>query len=220
MEARFREDYPGEFVITKTQWGAGKRTENREWIPNPIVNQHISGRAVCIGDTSAKEQYDYTRLQRHRGGLLSSLKLQTYGTSDIALEMPLDFAVEIDPTKLQLLKESAYYENNVVYTTARNCIANPGLFYLIPYAPHLVSRAILPYLAAFDGHKEVFLLGYTNDTDKANPRWINDLLEVFSAYPAVKFFLVGEQSNIPATLFELPNVEGLYYKQFFSYCDV
>jgi hypothetical protein len=37
MEARFRADYPGEFVIVNTVWEGGKRTEQREWIANPDV---------------------------------------------------------------------------------------------------------------------------------------------------------------------------------------
>lgn len=220
MEARFRDDYPGEFVVTKMTWSGGKRIEDREWVPNPIENQHISGRAACMGDTDFRQYFDYTRLQRHRGGLLSSLKLQTYGTGDIAVEMPLDFAVEIDPTRLQVLKEMGYHDKHVIYTTAKNCIADPGLYYLIPYAPRLATRAILPYLAAFDGHKEIFLIGYTKDTDMDNPRWIDNVIEVIQAYPAVKFFLVGEQTNIPPELLEPTNTEGLYLKEFISYCDI
>ena len=79
MEARFRVDYAGEFVITGSTWGSGKKTETREWIANPIENQHISGRAACIGSAFDQGTFDYTRLQRHRGGLLGSKKLQTYG---------------------------------------------------------------------------------------------------------------------------------------------
>ena len=72
MDARYRIDYPGEFVITHTRWAGGKKDETREWIANPIENHHISGRAACIGHTSEKQYFDYTRLQNHRGGLLGS----------------------------------------------------------------------------------------------------------------------------------------------------
>ena len=42
--------------------------------------------------------------------------------------MRLDFAVDTNYTNIQPLLESRYTENNIVYTTARNCIKNPGEF--------------------------------------------------------------------------------------------
>ena len=101
MEARYRQDYPGEFVITESKWSGGKKHEKREWIANPIVNQHLSGRAVAIGSSDDQERFDYRVLATHRGGLLGSLKLQTYGTAKIALQMRLDFTVDTDYNNLQ-----------------------------------------------------------------------------------------------------------------------
>ena len=49
IQERYRADYEGEFVITESRWSGGKKTQNREWVANPIDNQHISGRAACIG---------------------------------------------------------------------------------------------------------------------------------------------------------------------------
>jgi hypothetical protein len=164
--------------------------------------------------------FDYRILQRHRGGLLSSLKLQTYGTGIIAEDMRLDFAVDIDSAQLQKLIESKYYEDNVVYTTARNCIQNPGDFYLIPQAPRLLMPALPVYLAAFDGHKEIFLLGYSKQMQFDNERWFDNVNEVFQAYAGVKFYLVGEPTIMPDTWLECANVKTMTYREFVSYCDV
>jgi hypothetical protein len=225
MEARFRADYPGEFVVVNTVWEHGKRTEQREWIANPIENQHISGRAVCIGSRDSKNDgyprgLDYTILQRHRGGLLGSLKVQTYGVGTIAEDMRLDFAVDVDSDQLQKLIESKYYEDNVVYTTARNCIQNPGDFYLIPQAPRLLMPALPVYLAAFDGHREIFLLGYSKQMHFDNERWFDNVNEVFQAYLGVKFYLVGEPTIMPDSWLECANVNTMSYQDFISYCDV
>ena len=223
MEARFRADYPGEFVVVNTVWEHGKRTEQREWIANPIENQHISGRAVCIGSRdshTAQLGFDYRILQRHRGGLLGSLKLQTYGTGLIAEDMRLDFAVDVDSAQLQKLIESKYYEDNVVYTTARNCIDNPGDFYLIPQNPRLLMPALPVYLAAFDGHKEIFLLGYSKQMAFDNERWFDNVSEVFTAYAGVKFYLVGEPTIMPDAWLECANVNTMPYREFVSYCDI
>jgi hypothetical protein len=225
MEARFRADYPGEFVVVNTIWEHGKRTEQREWIANPIENQHISGRAACIGSCDSMQSpypqgIDYKILQRHRGGLLGSLKLQTYGTGIIAEDMRLDFVVDIDSVQLQKLIDSKYYEDNVVYTTARNCIQNPGDFYLIPQAPRLLMPALPIYLAAFDGHKEIFLLGYSKQMAFDNDRWFDSVNEVFTAYAGVKFYLVGEPTIMPDSWLECANVTTMTYRDFVGYCDV
>ena len=68
METKFRADYAGEFVVVESRWSGGHKQEKREWIENPIENQHISGRAACIGSSVDQYLFDYTRLQRHRSG--------------------------------------------------------------------------------------------------------------------------------------------------------
>ena len=220
MEARYRVDYAGEFVILESRWGAGKKEETREWIPNPIENHHLSGRAACIGSDIDRERFDYTRLQRHRGGLLGSKKLQTYGTGVIAQEMRLDFTVETQTVNLNKILENNYQQDNIVYTTARNCISYPGEFYLIPYKPRLIDMAIAIYLAAFDGHQEVFLLGYLDQTDGDALHWQSQIAEVFLAYTGVKFYLVGESTRMPDEWLDCFNVQPMSYPEFISYCDV
>ena len=220
MEARYRVDYPGEFVITNTIWSGGKKEQEREWIENPIENQHISGRATCIGSANERDRFDYTRLQRHRGGLLGSKKLQTYGIGDVALEMRLDFAVECQPEKLQALIENGYYENNVIYTTARNCIENPGDFYLIPLNPMMLNMVLPVYLAAFDGHQEIFLLGYSRDNPEINHHWRTQLADIVNSYRGTKFYAVGEPSNVLPELLNCPNLQTMDYREYISYCDI
>ena len=220
MQARYRTDYAGEFVILETRWGAGKKDETREWIPNPIENHHLSGRAACIGSNLDQWQFDYTRLQRHRGGLLGSKKLQTYGTGSIAQQMRLDFAVETNTNNLAAILATGYQQDNIVYTTARNCIANPGEFYLIPYKPRLIDMTVAIYLAAFDGHQEVFLLGYTDESPGDSLHWQAQLAEVFLAYSGVKFYLVGESTRMPDIWVDCFNTQVMTYPEFISYCDV
>ena len=220
IQPRYRSDYPGEFVVLETRWSKGKKEQRREWVPNPIENQHISGRAACIGSNIDFEHFNYTRLQRHRGGLLGSKKLQTYGNADIALEMKLDFVVSNDNKKLEMLIDNQYAENNIVYTSSRKCIEHPGVFYLTPYNPRLCDLALQIYLAAFDGHQEIFLLGYNNDSMQKNLRQIDDIAQVFNAYNQVKFFLIGEATNMPSQWLDCNNIETMCYRDFVGYCDV
>ena len=220
MQSRYRKDYPGEFVLLEIRWTGGKKEETREWIANPIENQHISGRAACIASNNNRDQFDYTILQRHRGGLLGSKKLQTYGVGQIAFEMRLDFAVETNFDRLVQIKESKYSENNIVYTTSRNCIATPGEFYLIPHSPRLLDASQIVYLAAFDGHQEIFLLGYNNETPVEHPTWHYQVREVMDAYPGTLFYFVGEKTNMFDIWLDADNARTLTYRDFIGYCDV
>jgi len=220
IQEKYRADYEGEFVITESKWSGGKKTQNREWVANPIDNPHISGRAACIGSDVDQYLFDYTRLQRHRGGLLSSKKLQTYGTGHIAKQMRLDFAVDINKNTLAELIDVGYTKDNVVYATTRSCLLNPGEFYLIPYNTTMSLEALVLWLAAFDGHKEIFAIGYTNETPGSTSEWIEHVNSVITAFSSTRFVLVGEESNIPRVWRERANVSCLSFRDFVTYCDV
>jgi hypothetical protein len=220
ITARYRTDYDGEFIITQSIWSGGKKRQKREWVANPIENQHISGRAVCIGGEHDVDQFDYTRLQRHRGGLLGSKKLQTYGLGSITKQMRLDFTVETDDVLLRELMDSHYYQDNIIYTTPRNCLKYPGVFYLTPYNPVMIKHALALYLAAFDGHKEIFMIGYNQFTNAGNSAWHGHVAEVFSAYAGTKFVIVGMPHHAPDAWLEFANVNRMTYREFISYCDV
>jgi hypothetical protein len=151
---------------------------------------------------------------------LGSKKLQTYGTGDIAQQMRLDFTVETDPSKLGQILETGYQANNIVYTSPRYCIAHPGEFYLIPLRPRIVDLATVVYLAAFDGHKEVFMLGYTDETTGGHNEWIAQIASIFTAYTGTKFYLVGQSTRMPDAWVNCPNTETMTYRNFIGYCDV
>ena len=220
IQQRFRRDYPGEFVILQTRWKDGKKEQVREWVDNPIDNQHISGRAAVIGSRLDRHHFDYERLQRHRGGLLSKKKLQTYVAGDIWRDFPADFAVETEEDGLQEILKSGYQTTNIVYTTATKCIQHPGEFYLIPFNPRIDVLALPIYLAAFDGHEEVFLLGYNKELTSGNKTWQQHVNLVIQAYPMIKFTFVGVEVGVPEIWRHNRNVDVMGYRDWISYCDV
>jgi len=220
IREQYRSDYEGEFVITESRWAGGKKSQNREWVENPIENQHISGRAACIASDVDKERFDYTRLQRHKGGLLGSKKLQTYGLGSITKEMRLDFAVETNKEILSDILERTYSTDNIVYSTTRNCLMNPGEFYLIPYNTVMSLEALILWLAAFDGHKEIFMIGYNNETLGLTSEWMSHVNTVISVFPSVKFTLVGEETIMPIEWRKNANVNCIDHRTFVTYCDV
>jgi hypothetical protein len=220
IKEQYRSEYEGEFVITESKWSGGKKTQNREWVPNPINNQHISGRAACIASDVDKARFNYTRLQRHKGGLLGSKKLQTYGLGYITKDMRLDFAVETNKEILNDILERAYSTDNIVYSTSRNCLMNPGEFYLIPYNTVMSLEALILWMAAFDGHKEIFMIGYNNETLGLTSEWMSHVNTVISVFPSVKFTLVGEETIMPVQWRKNANVDCIDHRTFVTHCDV
>jgi hypothetical protein len=216
---QYRKDYAGEFIITNTVWAGGKKRTQREWIANPIENHHISGRAVCIG-TSSTDDFDFKILQNHKGGLLGTKKLQTYGTGEIAKFMRLDFAVDKDMSVVNELIHNGYYKNNVIYTSPRNCLKYPGVFYTIPYNPSVINQVILPYIAAFDGHKEIFLLGYHADAGIGHSDWALQLEKLIGTYPSVKFYHVAHSPQTPTSWKNYSNMIQMTYGEFIRYADI
>ena len=220
MEARYRRDYLGEFVITESKWSGGSKQIKQAWIDNPIVNHHISGRAAVIGSDDDQAKFDHRILATHRGGLLASLKLQTYGTAKIAQQMRLDFTVDTDFNNLQPLVENQYSVNNIVYTTARNCIRQPGEFYLIPLQPSICTEVLPIYLAAFDGHTEIYTLGYNKEMPSGNNEWVRQVTRIVESYYNTTFTFVGNRNNMPDDWLALPNTRTMDHRDFVCHCDV
>lgn len=222
IHPRYRTDYEGEFVVLDTVFRGGKKIQRREYIENPIVNQHISGRAVIIGAGPSARPDVVRLLARHRGGLLGRKRLQTYGAEGVWRLMRLDFCVENDAAELRDMIDLKYTENTVVYTRVKNCLAMPGEFFIVPYGVRLDPIAQAAYLAAFDGHQEVFLVGVDGLTSNLDVKAqaVSDLNQVFAAYGSTQFRVVTDGAHPHAAWLRNRNVETWNYQKFISYCDV
>lgn len=220
IQERYRRDYNGEFVILQTTLANGANKQTREWIPNVIENHHISGRAAVIGSRALNHRFQYQRLQQHRGGLLGQKRLQTYGTGDLWRDMRFDFFACIDRIEIDQMLATDYNYQCTVFTTARVCLENPGKFYPIPYFPLMDSLALPVYLAAFDGHSEVFMLGYCLETPAGTKTWISDIDAVMSTYSGTAFVLVGAEGTMPKSWRSHPNVRSMNTREFVTYCDI
>jgi len=220
IQERYRRDYHGEFVIVETRLADGQSQQTREWIPNVTENHHISGRAAVIGSRTLSHRFQYQRLQRHRGGLMGKKRLQTYGTGDLWQDMRFDFFACTDRAEIDQMVVKDYDQRCTVFTSARICIDNPGRFYPVPYLPQLDALAIPLYLAAFDGHTEVFMLGYCLETPAGTRTWISDIDNIMSAYAGTAFILVGVEGNMPTSWRSHANTRCMNTREFVSYCDI
>ena len=228
MPERYRSEYDGEFVIVSNTIINGKKQQEREWIENPIDNQHISGRAAVIGNGNSRRHNRTTgfnlktAIEEHAGWHLGRKRLQSYGSEGCWQEMQCDFYVEFDKEKLAKIKEAKYQERVSVYTNARNCIDNPGEFYLVPYGERGNSVTIATWLACFDGHKEVYLVGVdgTNEDESTNQKKINELSNIMTTYPSVEFIYVSDGQLAPDQWRQNRNFAQWKYRQFISHCDI
>jgi len=229
MLQRYRTDYDGEFVIVSNTIKNGKKHQEREWIDNPIENQHISGRAAVIGNGDSRHTTKLhgkfnlkNNIEQHAGWHLGRKRLQSYGSQGCWQEMQCDFYIEFDQEKLNELLETGYQKKVSVYSNARNCISNAGEFYLVPYGTRGRSLTVATWLACFDGHKEIFLLGADarNSIGEFDEQLVNQMNQVMSQYRDVKFVFVSD--NIPPSNVWKQNInfDIWTYGEFVSFCDI
>jgi len=223
IHERYRADYPGEFVVLKTRLENGQKVQEREWIPNPVENQHISSRAAVVIGTIVSKRYKESHLERHKGGHLGKIKLQTYGNENSWRNLRLDFAFLNDIKELDEIIKTEYQEKTAVYTNSENCIKRAGEFFLLPYNPKVPSLAGILYLAAFDGHADIFVCGADEygpgnyPTDKV----IKATEQVFACFINTQFhFVLDNAKALPDQWRKFKNVKLMEHGRFVSYCDL
>lgn len=220
IEARYRRDYIGEFVITETRIINGVKQEKREWIDNPITHARLSNRAAVICSRADEKTFRHQRLERHHGGLLGSKRLQTYASGDIWTDMRLDFYVTTRQKTLLQIVKSGYDETSTVYSGTAGVLAHPGHFYLTPYTPYLTDMATALYLASFDGHEEIFLIGFNTDIPLPDKNAVVDMTAIMQAYTGTKYISIGVAAGQPESWLSLPNFSTMKLRNFISYCDI
>jgi len=217
MQKLYRTDYEGEFVIDGYVLKEGRRYENREFIPNTIVNNQHTGRAVVIGNGTSRLAVDLRKIEHHAGGHLGKRRLQSYGCNALYRDMNPEFLVSTNNFMVNEIVRSGYADKHIVMSNSNNCINHPGKVHLIPYAINLCAGATALYLACFDGHKTVYILGFdnqdgdsnnnvyagtTNYADKehtvSSKKWEGQTKRIIDTYDDVDFvWITGGRSRFP-----------------------
>jgi hypothetical protein len=76
-----------------------------------------------------------------------------------------------------------YCDKTIVYGNANMVLDFPGKFYLTPQDPSWDMGAIAAYLACFDGHQQVYLMGF--DTYSGESNYHMNVYVGTENYPAV-----------------------------------
>jgi hypothetical protein len=84
------------------------------------------------------------------------------------------------------------------------------------------SVVVATWLACFDGHTEVFLIGVDGLTaqDEPNQKLIKEMNGIFVDYPTVKFHYVSDGAKAHSLWRNHVNFQQQSYAEFISYCDI
>jgi hypothetical protein len=216
----YRSEYTGEEVVTEMSHIDGQWNYTKEFITNSVINNRITSQAIVIGSGFTRSMVDLVHIKNHKGGLLASNKLQSYGCNNLYKEFEPDFLVAVGKEIIDEVADSGYTNNHIVYTGAQAILDHPGKFYLVPQDPSWNAGSIATYLAAFDGHTKIFLLGF--DTSNADAFWARSMSQVFSTYNETEFVLIVPSLNadIPEEWKYLLNVRPVTVNEFVVEADL
>lgn len=219
----YRSNYAGESIVTELVLENNDWQPETEYIPNSVFNSHTTSQALAIGNGPSRQEFDLTHIKNHKGGLFAQDKLQTYGCNLLYKEFEPDFLVAVNKDKVNEIAGSGYCSGHIVYTNAQYLLEYPGKFYLTPQNPAYDAGALAVYLACFDGHRKVFLLGYDGYADSVeNAFWIKTLESVMLTYNDVEFVRVMPSKYYACSdiLLRLPNFRQISFREFVLEADI
>lgn len=229
----FRNTFQGEDIHALATYKDGVWTYEKEYVPKIVENQRFGKSAVIIGNGISRKNFDLT--------LFKAKKIQTYGCNALYRDFAPDFLVTTGSDIAREVRQSGYANTNVVYSTPDNILKYPGTFHIIPQNPTWNAGAIAAYLACFDGHSAVYLVGhdgldtpgYFNNvyTDTNAYRdyaattdhfWALSMSHVFKTYNLVDFVLVSETGRgyMPAAWQGHTNLRRISFRELVLECDL
>lgn len=242
METNFRKDYDGEFVV-HTVIENRIASQKREWVPSTIAAKQ-TGHALVIGNGVSRLEYKlhFDLFTSHRAGRYAEKKLSVYGCNALHRDAVPHFLIVNNPYIAKEVVDSGYADNNIVITNAKNILKYPNKFHLIPFDRGFSSGATALYLAAFDGNKKVYFIGFDGQDSPASNnnvyagthayaaktaqvdsiKWEQQAAEVFNAYPGVEFIRVMPSAGyrIPEIWKPIMNFRQIDWNSFVKEADI
>jgi len=170
--------------------------------------------------------------------------VQTYGCNALYRDFTPDFLISTGNNGIVTeIASSNYVNNNIVYSNAIHLLEHPSKFYLIPYDPYADAGTTAAYIAAFDGHTRIYLLGFDGydlpghnnniyaDTNGYDLKWqfeiegdklINNRIQLFNTYSDVDFVWVTSygKSTVPERLKWCSNHRQISFRDLVLECDL
>jgi hypothetical protein len=213
---RYRKDYTTETIVVERNYNNGVWHDTTENVPNAITNIQISDQAIVLGNGLSRLDLNLSVIKNHHGGLLGAKTLQSYGCNALYRDFAPDFLIATGNEIIKELAESDYINDHIVYTDAEHTLQYPNKFYLIPYNSYMDAGTTAAYIAAFDGHKRVYMLGFDHQSghgfnnnvyagtacyqpvncNVSDDRWIKTRKMLFDVYDDVEFILVSHSGRM------------------------
>ena len=238
----YRSNYAGETVITTLTYKSGNWHPETDYIENSVTNTYTTGQAIVIGNGESRLLFDLIHIEQHKGGLFGVNRLQTYGCNALYRDFTPDFLVATGDGIVDELANSGYCDDHIVYADGASILKYPGKFYLIPQGIQWDSGALAAYLACFDGHKKVFLMGFDGYNVPSNVNnvykdtngylsssdtqdgtyWTLSLYNVMSTYSDVEFIRVMPIGSewCPESIQSLVNFRQISFRDFVLEADL
>jgi len=222
----YRENYAGEEVTTKLTYKGGKWEHEKDFIDNNVTNTRLSSQAIVLAggrywqDDHPQHQFDPTHIKNHKGGILGANKLQIYATNSVYKKIVPDFLV-VDLDHAEQAVNDGITSECIVYAHANSLLDYPGRFYLIPQDPPWNAGTVAAYMACFDGHKKVFLLGFDGrqEDDAFYEQSLAYLLDMYSDVEFVRVCPTPE-FYMPESWKYYPNLSQVDYRGFVLAADL
>lgn len=171
LNKKYRRGYLGEDIIVERKMEGGMWRTTTENVPNKVSNRQISNTAIVIGNGINRQGFNLREFKKP-SGLLGAKTVQTYGCNALYRDFNPDFLVAVGNNGIvDEIADSGYTNNHIVYSSAIHLLEFPGKFYLIPYDVYADAGTTAAYIAAFDEHKKIYLLGF----DGQEPGWNNNV---------------------------------------------
>ena len=233
MQKLYRTDYTGEFLIYNVELEDGQYEEEREWLPNSIKNNDHWQHAVVIGNGVSRNLLNLSRIKNHRTGIGGVNRIQSYGCNALHRDFSPDFLVVNNQKILDEARLNPNLSNTNIMLSNAMLVNNPGVGNIIPYGVGMNAGAIATYLAAFDGHKKIYLLGFDNQDNVLNNniyantngyhssetaissyKWEICMSEIFRTYNDVEFIRINQNNTAPKTWRSCLNFRNVNIRQF------
>lgn len=229
----FRNTFVGEDVYASATYNNGRWHYDKEFVPKIVNNQRFGKSAAVIGNGVSRKNFDLN--------LFKNKKIQTYGCNALYRDHKPDFLIAIGKEIALEISQSDYSKNNVVYSSPDNILRYPNTFHVIPQTPSWNAGSLAAYLACFDGHSIVYLLGhdgldttgysnniyknspcYNTDVNTTDTFWALSMSHVFKTYNLVDFVLVNETGRgyMPSEWYGHTNLRRISFRQLVLECDL
>jgi hypothetical protein len=178
INKKYRRGYVSEDIIVERKLEGGVWQTTTENVPSRVSNQQISNTAIVIGNGTNRLIFDINEFKKS-SGLLGAKTVQTYGCNALYRDFSPDFLVAIGNNGIvDEIADKGYTNDHIVYSSAIHLLEFPGKFYLIPQDIYADAGTTAAYIAAFDEHKKIYLVGF----DGHEPGWNNNVYAGTTGY--------------------------------------